>query len=260
MGFETTVVISIFFVSILVLGTNSYAVMSSSNDVVTDAEDIRYELQYNKLNSGVALNSMTLDNESSILTVEITNSGSIVLDSDEVSIIVDGYLLNYDYYPKTAKWYPGETKIFAVDDISGPASKRVKIVTNSGVSGYIDGVPGSGDGTIPDIDWEIDPPEGNTDEIITIDSMEIDNPNSLLIIEATNHGDNTLYADELSILVDGKIKLYSYSPNTRMWHPGDTKTFTIEGVSGLTHKELQIITDDGISASFSGIPDKIKDK
>lgn len=38
MGFETTVVISIFFISILVLGTNSYAVMSSSNDVISDAE------------------------------------------------------------------------------------------------------------------------------------------------------------------------------------------------------------------------------
>ncbi|NYT20032.1 MAG: hypothetical protein GKC08_07075, partial [Methanosarcinales archaeon] len=249
MGFETTVVISIFFVSILVLGTNSYAVMSSSNDVVTDAEDIKYELQYNKLNSGVALDSMTFDNETSILMVQATNSGSIVLDSDEISIIVGGYLLNYDYYPETAKWYPGETKIFAVEDISGSNSKRVKIVTNSGVSGYIAGVPGSGDSTIPAIDWDIDPAEGNTDEIITIDSMGIDNPNSLLIIEATNHGDSTLYADELTILVDGKVKLYSYLPGTRTWYSGDTKTFRIEGVTGITHKEVQIITDSGVSAS-----------
>ncbi|SES95668.1 Archaellum component FlaF, FlaF/FlaG flagellin family [Methanococcoides vulcani] len=256
MGFETTVVISIFFVSVLVLGTNSYAVMSSSNDVISDAEDIRYEMQYNKLNSAVSPGSMTLDNESSILMIEVTNSGSVVLDSDEISMLMDGYLLNYDYYPETAKWYPGETKIFAVEDISGSASKRVKIVTDSGVAGYIGGVPGSGDGTIPEIDWEIDSPEGNTDEIITIDSMKSDKPNSILIVEATNHGDEVLYADELSILVDGKVKLYSYSPDTRTWYSGETKTFAIEGVSGSAYMKVEIITDSGISASFSGIPEK----
>jgi archaellum component FlaF (FlaF/FlaG flagellin family) len=71
----------------------------------------------------------------------VTNSGNIVLDSDEISILVDGYLLNYDYYPETAKWYPGETKMYAVGDVSESASKRVKIVTDSGVAGYIDGIP-----------------------------------------------------------------------------------------------------------------------
>ena len=260
MGFETTVVISIFFVSVLVLGTNSYAAMSSSNDIVTDAEDIRYEMQYNKLNTAVYPGSMTFDNESSILMVEVTNTGNIVIDSDEISILVDGYLLNYDYYPETVKWYPGETKIFAVEDTSGSPDKRVKIVTDNGVVGYLGGVPDSGDGSIPDIDWDIDPPDGNTDEIITIDYVGIDNKNSLLIIHATNHGDPTLYADELSILVDGKVKLYSFSPNTRTWYSGETKTFTVEGVSGFTHKKVDITTDSGITATYSGVPDKIKDK
>lgn len=141
MGFETAVVISIFFVSILVLGTNSYAVMSSSNDIVNDAEDVRHELQYKKLNTRLTLDSMTLDNDNSTLVVEVTNSGNIVLDSDEVSMLVDGHLLNYDYYPETVKWYPGEQKTFSVDNISGPRYKRVKIVTDSGVSGYLEGVP-----------------------------------------------------------------------------------------------------------------------
>ncbi|UGV40284.1 hypothetical protein J7W08_09375 [Methanococcoides orientis] len=141
MGFETTVVISIFFVSILVLGTNSYAVMSNSNDVINDAENIRYEMQYTKLNSAISLDSMTLDNENSTLVVEVTNCGNIVLDSDEISILVDGHLLNYDYYPETAKWYPGEKKTFAVEEISNPGYKRVKIITDSGVSGYLSGVP-----------------------------------------------------------------------------------------------------------------------
>ncbi|KGK98377.1 hypothetical protein LI82_11775 [Methanococcoides methylutens] len=141
MGFETTVVISIFFVSILVLGTNSYAVMSNSNDVISDAESIRYEMQYTKLNSGISLDSMTLDDENSTFMVEVTNSGNIVLDSDEISILVDGHLLNYDYYPETAKWYPGEEKTFAVEDVTKPGYKRVKIITDSGVSGYLSGVP-----------------------------------------------------------------------------------------------------------------------
>ncbi|AKB86135.1 hypothetical protein [Methanococcoides methylutens] len=259
MGFETTVVISIFFVSVLVLGTNSYAVMSSSNDIVSDAEDIRYEMQYNKLNSAVTPVSMNFDNESSILTVEITNSGNIVLDSDEVSILVDGYLLNYDYYPETLKWYPGETKIFAVEDPDGSTNKRVKVVTDSGVTGYIGGVPSSGDGTIPDIDWDIEPPETEPEEFITIDMVGINNKNSQLVIQATNHGTNTLYADELSILVDGRVKLYSYSPDTRTWFPKETKTFIVEGISGTTHTKVDLITDTGISTTFSGVPEKIKD-
>ncbi|WP_440953201.1 hypothetical protein [Methanococcoides sp. FTZ1] len=260
MGFETTIVISIFLISVLVLGTNSYAVMSSSNDIVSDAEDIRFEMQYNKLNSGVTPVSMNFDNETSILTIRIINSGSIVLDSDEVSILVDGYLQNYDYYPKTVKWYPGESKIFAVEDVSGLTDIRVKVVTSNGVSGHIGGTPRSVDGTIPDIDWDIDPPEDNPDEIITIDSMMIDNPDSILIVEATNHGDTTLYADELSILVNGRVKLYSYSPDWRSWYRGETKTFEINDVSGITSTKVEIITDSGISASLSGIPEKIKDK
>ncbi|MGM0771709.1 MAG: hypothetical protein ACQESU_08915 [Halobacteriota archaeon] len=260
MGFETTVVISIFFVSVLILGTNSYAVMSSSNDVISDAEDIRYEMQYERLNSAVTPVSMNFDNESSILTLEITNTGNIILDSDDISILVDGYLQNYDYYPENIKWYPAETKIFAVEDVSGSTDKRVKVVTDSGVVGYIGGVPGSGDGMASEIDWDIDPPEGNTDEIITIDSMKIDKPDSILILEATNHGDTTLYADELSILVDGRVKLYSYSPQWRSWYKGETKTFTIDDVSGSSYIKVEIITDDGISASFRGVPEKIKDK
>lgn len=260
MGFETTVVVSIFFVSVLVLGTNSYAVMSSSNDIVTDAEDIRYEMQYNKLNSAVSPVSMNFDNESSILTIEITNTGNTILDSDEINILVDGYLLDYDYYPETLKWYPGETKIFGVEDVSGSSDTRVKVVTSSGVAGYIGGVPGSVDDTTSDIDWDIDPDEGNTDEIITIDSMKIDNPDSILIVEATNHGDTTLYADELSILVDGRVKLYSYSPDSRTWYTGETKTFTISDVSGSSSIRVEIITDTGISASITGVPEKIKKK
>jgi len=136
MGFETTIVISIFFISALVLGTHSYAVMSTSNDIVTDAEDVKYNMQYQKLNSAIEIDSMILDNTSSTLNLTITNNGNIVLDSDEISILLDGRVISYTYAPNTEKWYPAETKIFSVEDDSGDTEKRVKVVTDIGIIAY----------------------------------------------------------------------------------------------------------------------------
>ncbi|ABE52476.1 flagellar protein F [Methanococcoides burtonii] len=141
MGFETTVVISIFFITSLVLGTHSYAVMSTSNDIVTDAEDMKYNMQYQKLNSKITINSMALDDTSSILDINITNNGNIVLASDEISILLDGKVINYTYTPETRKWYPDETKMFSVTDDSGFKDKRVKVVTDIGIIAYKAGIP-----------------------------------------------------------------------------------------------------------------------
>ncbi|NPE31367.1 hypothetical protein HNV12_26110 [Methanococcoides sp. SA1] len=141
MGFETTVVITIFFITSLVLGTHSYAVMSTSNDIVTDAEDMKYNMQYQKLNSKITINSMALDDTSSILDINITNNGNIVLASDEISILLDGKVINYTYTPETRKWYPDETKVFSVTDDSGFADKRVKVVTDIGIIAYKAGIP-----------------------------------------------------------------------------------------------------------------------
>jgi flagellar protein FlaF len=141
MGFETTVVISIFFITSLVLGTHSYAVMSTSSDIVTDAEDVKYNMQYQKLNSAIEIDSMILDNTSSTLDLSITNKGNIVLASDEMSILLDGRVINYTYTPDTNKWYPDETKIFSITDDSGFTDKRVKVVTDIGIAAYKTGIP-----------------------------------------------------------------------------------------------------------------------
>lgn len=141
MGFETAVVITIFFVSILFLGTQSYAVMSTSNDVVSDAENIRYQMQYQKLNSNINIDTLELNEKASTLYITATNTGNIVLSSDEMSILLDGNIINYTFTPATNKWYPAETKMFTVIDETGFTDKRVKVVTESGVTAYITGVP-----------------------------------------------------------------------------------------------------------------------
>jgi len=115
--------------------------MSTSNDIVTDAEDVKYNMQYQKLNSAIEIDSMILDNTNSTLNLNIINNGNIVLDSDEMSILLDGRVISYTYTPNNKKWYPDETKIFSVTDDSGNTEKRVKVVTDIGIIAYRTGLP-----------------------------------------------------------------------------------------------------------------------
>ena len=138
MGFETTVVVAIFFLSAMVLGTASYVVISASEEVVDDASYEKNEMQIKRLQTDILIDDSTPAGSAASydLTVTISNTGSETLRSDELDILIDGTIQSYTFAPTTITWTPDEVKTLTVTGLSGSGSHRVKVVTENGISDY----------------------------------------------------------------------------------------------------------------------------
>jgi flagellar protein FlaF len=138
MGFELSVVAVIFFITALVIGSFSYSMLNTSNEIVSDASDDQYQMQNSKLKTNLEVQSAVPGNYSGTynLTVTLSNTGSETIRFDELNVLVDGNLESYGYSEIAATWTPAETRSMTVTDLSGTGDHRVKIVTHNGVSAY----------------------------------------------------------------------------------------------------------------------------
>ena len=138
MGFETAVVVAIFFLSAMVLGTTAYVVISVSQDLVDDASYEQNEMQVKRLQTDIVLDSSTPagSGASYNLTLTVSNTGSETLRSDELNVLVDGIIESYTFAPTTTTWTPDGAITLIVSGLSGGGSHRVKVVTENGISDY----------------------------------------------------------------------------------------------------------------------------
>ena len=140
MGFETAAVIAIFFISAVILGTTVYTVVSASEERIDEAADLKHEMQVKTLQTDIDIINTTTDNSSSSynLTVTISNTGSVTLDSKELNVIVDGTIRPYSHTPATDIWTPDETMNLTINNIpTGINDKhRVKVTTENGIADY----------------------------------------------------------------------------------------------------------------------------
>ncbi|MEZ5334887.1 MAG: hypothetical protein R2741_06465 [Methanolobus sp.] len=138
MGFELSVVTVIFFISAVLLGTFSYTMLSSSDEIIDDASQDRYNMQNSRLQTDIEVDDAIPDIYGSYynLTVIISNTGSETLHFNELNVLVDGNLVSYSYTDTTDTWTPAETRNLTVNYLSGLGMHRVKVVTENGVSAY----------------------------------------------------------------------------------------------------------------------------
>jgi len=138
MGFELSVVAVIFFISALVVGSYSYSMLNTSNEIVSDASEEHYQMQNSKLKTNLEVESAVAGNYSGTynLTVTLSNTGSETIRFDELNVLVDGDLESYVYSDVAAIWTPAETRNMTITDLSGTGVHRVKVVTRNGVSAY----------------------------------------------------------------------------------------------------------------------------
>ena len=138
MGFEVTVVIAIFFVSALVVGTFSYTALSASSDIVTDASVDQYQLQNKRLHTSITIDHSVPGASGGTydLTVTLTNTGSETLRFDELNVLIDGHIESYTFNESAAFWVPAETRSLTVPDLTGAGTHRLKVVTENGISAY----------------------------------------------------------------------------------------------------------------------------
>lgn len=137
MGFEVAIVVAIFLVSGLILGTSYYGAMHTADEIVEDARADYYAIQQEKLQTSLAIGDIQrMGSESShSLLIDVTNDGSVSTRGEDVDIIIDGELVSASYLSSYGIILPGETVSFLVDDLSGNPHK-IKIVSEIGVSTY----------------------------------------------------------------------------------------------------------------------------
>jgi len=90
MGFETSVVVTIFLVSAILIATISYSTISSSNDLLSSSLDEHYSLLSKKLQTDVEIveSNAVFHNSTYQLSLEVLNTGSETLRSDKLDIYV----------------------------------------------------------------------------------------------------------------------------------------------------------------------------
>ena len=138
MGFEISIVVVIFIISLLFLGTTTYTSLDTSNDLVDDATMDRYDIENKRLHTDVSIDQLTYDgnNHSYNLTVTITNRGNQILYSGEADVLIDGVLRSHTYEPSNNIWTPEETKYLSITGLSGEGTHRIKVITDTGVPAY----------------------------------------------------------------------------------------------------------------------------
>lgn len=138
MGFEVTVVIIVFFISAVLLGTFSFTSLVSSSELVNDASIQQHQMQYQQLQTDISIDSLDTSNVSSPhnLTITLTNTGSETLQFDKLHVLVDGELMSYSYSDTASVWTPEETRTLVVSNLFGFGSHRVKVVTENAISDY----------------------------------------------------------------------------------------------------------------------------
>ncbi|MBS3778397.1 MAG: hypothetical protein KGY50_03785 [Candidatus Thermoplasmatota archaeon] len=107
--------------------------------VITDLDSSYDEMRQravNELQTNIEIQNITVQTNGSLhdLSIQIKNTGSTVIKSLYVDVLVDGSLSSFtcaDEY-----WFPENTYTVSVNGLSGSGSKKVKIITNNGISEY----------------------------------------------------------------------------------------------------------------------------
>jgi len=138
MGFEVTVVVVIFFISALVVGTFSYTALSASSDIVADASAEQQQIQNERLHTSINIDHSVPGTLGSTydMTVTLTNTGSEILRFDELNVLIDGRLEPYSFSEAAALWVPEETRSLTIQGLTGAGTHRIKVVTGNGVAAY----------------------------------------------------------------------------------------------------------------------------
>ncbi|MBC7086513.1 MAG: hypothetical protein H5T43_09185 [Methanomethylovorans sp.] len=138
MGFETSVVVTIFFVSIIIIATLSYTTVSSSYDLISNSKDEHYAIIAKKMQTDVEIvqSSVTFYNSTYQLSLHVLNTGSETLRTDKIDVLVDGVYRPHSSVSGNNIWTPQTYVILNVNNLSGSGQHRVKIVTENGISDY----------------------------------------------------------------------------------------------------------------------------
>ncbi|MBO8182206.1 MAG: hypothetical protein H0Z28_05355 [Archaeoglobus sp.] len=139
MGFSTIAAFAIIMISLFIsMSFIAGELVKSFNDIdlaVKKQEHRKYELE----NTDFEITSVNAWNTTATtynVTVDLTNTGAVTLDSSKFTVIVDG--ISYDFTYNQSNFYPLEGVRLELNNLPGGegSSHRLKIVAENGVERY----------------------------------------------------------------------------------------------------------------------------
>ncbi len=137
MGFSTLAVFSILLISFFGASMILYTAVAENYKDIKEVMEKRGERYLNRLNTRINISSITVTGNSSgySLQIGVINRGSVTIDVNRFSVLVDGNLTDFAYSP-SGMLYPEETVTLYIVNLSGSGSHRVKVVCENGATAY----------------------------------------------------------------------------------------------------------------------------
>jgi len=136
MGFSISASTAIIGVAILMtLEVSMGTVIPVLTDLDESYDDMR-QRTLDELQTSIVISNITVQANASLhdLSIKVDNTGSTVIDSNYVHVLIDGVLSSFT--SSESYWFPEQLVTLSVYGVSGSGSKIVKVVTNNGISDY----------------------------------------------------------------------------------------------------------------------------
>jgi flagellar protein FlaF len=136
-GFGVSGSTAVIFLGVLIASGTLYTAAAGSAEQVSDARNAESEELLDRRNTVIDVASVTYDNNTTTLSVTVTNNGTTTLSVEDTSLLVDNeYVIPdstaVDGDGDTDVWAPDQSLVFEVDADTTP--DRVKVVAENGVA------------------------------------------------------------------------------------------------------------------------------
>lgn len=132
---------AILLIAMAITASMVFNTLSSNYELLRKADIKKEEIDYNQLHTFLSVDNVSYS--SGTVTINATNDGSTVIDTDKLEVLFDGELYTDNITSTTIDgkdaniWIPEETLIIEVDSSLNPS--RVKLVADNGASDYWSG-------------------------------------------------------------------------------------------------------------------------
>ena len=140
MGFSVSGSAAIIFVGVMVAAGIAVPALVGSMGALADSQGEQVDRGIDALNTEFEVTSAEYDSNTTMLTLDIKNTGSTTLGVSETSVLVNGVIqrdadLSTDVGGDSGAtlWLPGQTLTIEID-YDGSTPERVKIVAENGIA------------------------------------------------------------------------------------------------------------------------------
>lgn len=137
MGFSVSAAFSILFIATLMSMEYIYSSVDFAIDSAEDGFSSNVNDRFKAYNADIDILNVTVTSGSDYdLYINIKNSGSITLRSDESSFLVEGKTVTPDYYSDVYH-LPDKNLTVRISNLPNNGTKRLKVITEYGNSAYM---------------------------------------------------------------------------------------------------------------------------